>query len=86
MSRLNVTIRIDGQAAKRVYVEHLVLGISSKVYITDDNGEVRDNNGNKGIDSGTPWADIRILAQNSVAKVVEPVPLFGALQQVSLNK
>jgi hypothetical protein len=71
MPRLKVRVQSNGQPLRRVYVEHLVLGVGNdKMYITDDRGRIRDEDGNLGIDSFTNNADIRILCQNSVAKVL----------------
>ncbi|KAL4820350.1 hypothetical protein BDW67DRAFT_180731 [Aspergillus spinulosporus] len=78
MPTLQVTIQINGDPVKRVYVEHIwripVTPISGPLglYMTDDQGRVRDQDGNLGIDSfATDEADIRILGQNSVARIVE---------------
>ncbi|KAL4744757.1 hypothetical protein BDW72DRAFT_199281 [Aspergillus terricola var. indicus] len=78
MPTLQVAIEAAGDPVKRVYVEHIwkIPGtpISGPLglYMTDDQGRVRDQDGNLGIDSfGTHQADIRILGQNSVARIVE---------------
>lgn len=85
MPRLEVTIRINGEAAKRLYVEHVALSFTLGTYITDDSGRVRDNVGDLGIDSITNDADIRILGQNSVAKVVRNF-ILGTLSETSVNR
>jgi hypothetical protein len=71
MPRLKVTVRVNGNALRRAYVEHLVFGVGAGMYMTDDAGRVRDNAGDLGIDSATPNADIRIWCQNSVARVLD---------------
>ena len=70
MLRLNVTINVNRNPARRVYVEHLVFGIPGSVYITDNEGRIRDNTNNLGIDSWTGNVDIRILGQNTVARQI----------------
>ena len=72
---VNVTIRVREQNGndiplRRAYVEHLVLGVPVGTYITDDQGQVRDENGVRGIQNPTPTIDIRVLCQNSVVKVL----------------
>ena len=79
MPRINITITVRGQAARRVYVEHLVFGVPVGTYITDDQGRVRDNAGDLGIDSLTANADIRILGQNSVVKILNGLPAGASL-------
>jgi hypothetical protein len=39
--------------------------------MTDDSGRVRDGSGDQGIDSLTSRADIRVLCQNSVPRVLD---------------
>ncbi|HET9372875.1 MAG TPA: hypothetical protein VFO19_21590 [Vicinamibacterales bacterium] len=51
-----------------VYVRHEPFG---PTYITDVNGVIRDKDGNEGIDSLTTSADITIICQNSVARVLD---------------
>ncbi len=74
MPRINVTINVRGRPARRVYVEHLAFGVPIGTYITDDRGRVRDNAGDLGIDSLTANCDIRILGQNSVARILQGFP------------
>ncbi len=50
------------------YVRHEPFG---PTYITDINGVIRDKDGNEGIDSLTSSADITIICQNSVARVID---------------
>lgn len=72
MPTLKVTVQVNGQPLRRAYVEHLVLGVGQQqMYMTDDQGRVRSEGGDLGIDSFTGNADIRILCQNSVAKVLD---------------
>jgi hypothetical protein len=79
MPTLNVAVKVNGIPLQRAYVEHLVLGVGQPaMYMTDDQGRVRDQSGNLGIDSFTRNADIRVLCQNSVVKVLDgntPGPL-----------
>ena len=58
MPRINFTVNLRvGQITtplKRVYVEHIAFGLrvpGSPLYITDEAGNVRDNNGDLGIDA-----------------------------------
>lgn len=85
MHTLDITITVDGQPAKRVYVEHTAIGIPIGLYMTDDRGRVRDNARNLGIDSFTSTADIRILGQNSVARVLRGSGTF-ILESISVDK
>lgn len=71
MPRLNVTVQVNGRPLHRAYVEHNVLGIGTEIYMTDEQGRVRDENGDLGIDSWTRHADICILCQNLVVKVLD---------------
>lgn len=69
MPDLTVTILVDNEPLKRVYVEHIwklggIIGGPIKLYMTNDQGKFEFN-------SQTNEADIRILGQNSVARVVE---------------
>jgi len=71
MPRLMVTVQVNRNPLRRAYVEHIVAGVGTAMYMTDDLGRVRDEAGNLGIDSFTRNADIRILCQNSVVKVLD---------------
>lgn len=71
MSKLKVTIKVNGNPLRRAYVEHLIFGVGAGMYMTDNNGKVRDENGDLGIDSLTPTADIRIFCQNSIVRVLD---------------
>jgi hypothetical protein len=76
---LDIQIRENGRRLRRAYVEHIVGSIGAPaMYMTNDRGFVSDENSNPGLESLTPWADIRILAQNSVVKMLDgntPGPL-----------
>ena len=72
MPTLKVTVQVNGRPLRRAFVEHLVLGVGqNEMYMTDDRGRVRNENGDLGINSFTGNADIRILCQNSVVKVLD---------------
>ena len=72
MPTLKVTIQVNGRPLRRAYVEHLVLGVGQdQMYMTDNRGRVRNENGDLGISSFTSNADIRILCQNSVVKALD---------------
>jgi hypothetical protein len=73
MLKLKVTINVDNRPLRRAYVEHLVLGVGGAMYMTDDLGRVCDEAGDHGIESFTRNgnADIRVLCQNSVVKVLD---------------
>lgn len=78
MHRLTVTILVNNKPLKRAYVEHIwkvdFIGIGGPIglYMTNNEGEFSFN-------SQTPEADIRILGQNSVARIVETgIPPFTA--------
>lgn len=80
MSRINVTINVqDGgqtRPLRRAYVEHVAGPVrvpGSALYVTDDNGRVRDERGNLGI-AAIPnlfngRIDIRVICHNSVVKL-----------------
>jgi hypothetical protein len=53
---------------RRVFIEHLVLGVPSGLYVTDDRGRLVDNNRDEGLDSFTDYADLRVLCHNSVVR------------------
>ena len=72
MPVLRVTVQVHGNPLGNAYVEHLVLGVGQeKMYMTNTDGRVRSENGDLGINSFTGNADIRILCQNSVVKVLD---------------
>jgi hypothetical protein len=67
--RVKVKLEVDGAPLRRAYVEHIVLGAGTDMYITDLEGRVRDKNFDEGIESLTPNADIRIICQNPITRV-----------------
>jgi hypothetical protein len=69
--RVKVKIQARGVALPHVYVEHLVLGVGTVMYMTDPDGNVRDDDLNKGIDSITPNASIRIICQNPFVRILD---------------
>ena len=79
MPRINFTVslRVGNTTTplKRVFVEHIAFGLRaplSQLYITDENGRVRDSAGNDGIDAIpniTGQIDIRIICHNSIVRV-----------------
>ena len=75
MAQVNVTINYrnsngNNVPLQRVFVEHIAFGVPIGLYITDDQGRIRDNNGNQGISLIGVFndCDIRILPHNSVAR------------------
>ncbi len=69
--RVRITIQVNGRPLPHTFVEHIVAGIGTGMYLTDAQGRVRDNNFDQGIDSFTPNADIRVLCQNAVIRVLD---------------
>lgn len=80
MPRINFTVslRVGNTTTplKRVYVEHIAFGLrfpGSQLYLTDENGNVRDGLGNLGIDAFpnplTGNIDVRIICHNSIVKI-----------------
>jgi hypothetical protein len=53
---------------RRVFVEHVAFGVPIGLYITDDLGRLRDNNGDLGLDALTAQVDLRVLCHNSVVR------------------
>ena len=78
MPRIRGVIRVNdggrgiGGAAtsplRCAYIRHEPFG---PTYITDINGVIRDKDGNEGVDSLTTSADLTIICQNSVARVID---------------
>ena len=68
--RVKATIHVRGNPLRQVYVEHIVGGIGQGMYMTNVNGEIRDVDFNEGIDSITDNADIRIICQNPILRVL----------------
>lgn len=84
--RVRATLQVNGRPLRHVYVEHIVLGVGTNMYITDLDGRIRDNNFDEGIDSLTPNADIRIICQNSIVRVLDGDNLnIGVYQDVSIT-
>ena len=69
--KVNATIHVNGRPLRRAYVEHLVWGVGTGMYITDLEGRIRDGASVLGIESATPNADIRIICQNPIARVLD---------------
>jgi hypothetical protein len=69
--RVKATIQVNGQPLRNAYIEHLVMGVGTNMYMTDTDGQIRDENRDKGIDSFTSNADIRIICQNPIVRVVD---------------
>lgn len=71
MPTIKVTVHVDGRPLRRAYVEHATsLGfVSSEFYLTDNEGRVRDKDGNLGIETMFGSADLRIHCQNTVIRV-----------------
>jgi hypothetical protein len=63
VQQLRGTIRVNGRPLRGAYVEHLVFGFGTGMYMTDNEGRVR-------IDTDSDEADIRIICQNPVARVL----------------
>jgi hypothetical protein len=68
--KIKVTIQARGVPLRRAYVEHIVAGIGTVMYMTDLDGKIRDKDFNEGIDSNTRNADIRIICQNPILRVL----------------
>ena len=68
---IKATILVDGEPLRQAYVEHIVLGVGGEMYLTDVEGNIRDKDFNKGIESFTPNADIRIICQNPIVRVLD---------------
>jgi len=73
MAQVNVTITLRDAddnivPLQRNFVEHIAFGVPIGLYITDDQGRIRDKDGNLGISNLTNDLDIRVLLQNAVAK------------------
>lgn len=69
--RVKARIQVNGQPLRRAYVEHLVLGVGTGMYMTDLEGRIRDEHFDEGIDSFSSNADIRIICQNPIVRVVD---------------
>jgi hypothetical protein len=80
MPRIDCTINVRDRGQnlplRRAYVEHVAFGVrvpGSELYITDDNGRVRDGSGDFGIDAIPNLLngkiDVRVICHNSVVKI-----------------
>lgn len=84
--RVRANIQVNGRPLRHAYVEHIVLGIGTNMYITDLEGRIRDNNFDEGIDSLTPNADIRVICQNPIVRVLDGDNLnIGVHQDVAIT-
>ena len=70
VQQLRGTIQVNGRPLRGAYVEHLVFGIGTEMYMTDDEGRVRNIDSDEGIDTDSEEVDIRIICQNPVARVL----------------
>jgi len=72
MPTLKITVQVGGRPLRRAYVEQIIFGVGAdKMYLTDDSGRICDEDGNRGVESGNNRADLRVLCQNSVVKVLD---------------
>lgn len=71
MVRVKATIQVNGRPLRRAYVEHLVWGFGTGMYMTDLEGRIRDAQFDEGINSFTSNADIRVICQNPVLRVLD---------------
>ena len=69
--QVNATILVNGRPLAQAFVEHIVVGIGTTIYMTDSEGRIRSDSFDPGIDSFTANADVRILCQNPVVRVVD---------------
>lgn len=93
MPRINFTVNLRVGATttplKRVFIEHIAFGLrvpGSQLYITDESGNVRDSQGNLGIDAIPNLLngriDIRVICHNSVVKI--PNGIFDHFKDFSV--
>lgn len=94
MPRINFTVNISAGGItvplKRAYVEHIAFGLrvpGSALYMTDENGNIRDGEGNLGIDAMPNLLngriDIRVICHNSVVKI--PNGIFDHYTDLSVT-
>jgi len=69
--QINATIQVNGRPLRRAYVEHLVLGVGTGMYMTDLDGRIRSNDFDLGVESLTGNADIRVICQNPIVRVLD---------------
>lgn len=84
MATVKIRVQVNGNPLRRAFVEHATaIGfITSQMYITDDEGRVRDQQGNLGIDAGFGnTVDVRVHCQNSVVRVLNGTAANIAVHQ-----
>ena len=69
--QINATIQVNGRPLRRAYVEHLVFGVGTGMYMTDLAGRIRSNDFDLGVESLTGNADIRVICQNPIVRVLD---------------
>jgi hypothetical protein len=69
--QVNATILVNGRPLAQAFVEHIVAGVGTTIYMTNSEGQIRSDSFDSGIESFTSNADIRILCQNPVVRVVD---------------
>jgi hypothetical protein len=69
--QIEATILVDGLPLRWAYVEHIVLSVGTEMYITDAEGRIRNTDFDPGIESFTANADIRIICQNPIVRVLD---------------
>lgn len=70
--QVKATILVNGRPLRLAYVEHIVRGIgAAEMYITDREGRIEDTDGDRGIASWTPRADIRVICQNPIVRILD---------------
>ena len=91
MPQINVRVLVDGEPLRRARVQRLTFGVPNGEYMTDDDGYVRTESGDQGIDSATPWVDVRVNCQNSVVMVRNgsipgyPLPVWFDMDHIQDN-
>lgn len=77
---LNVKILLQGKPVNQLYVQHIwrvgPVGGPLGHYITNKDGQICDKDGRLGFNSTTPEADIRIFAQNPIARMVSTAAIW----------
>ncbi len=71
MPTLKFIVQVNGNPLGNAYVEHIVLGVGQDMGKTNVQGKFFSERGDTGLDSFTGNADIRILCQNTVVKVLD---------------
>ena len=84
--QIKATILENGRPLRWAYVEHIVFGAGTGMYITDSEGKIRNTNFDQGIDSFTSNADIRIICQNPVLRILDGAAFnVGVYQDKSIT-